>query len=318
MNNITILDYKTIERPILPKKLEEYGNVTTFDTTTPEEVKERIANTDILVINKIWIGKEQLEGSRVKLICILATGVNNIDLDYCKENNISVYNVAGYSTPCVAQHTIASTLYLLQNLRYYDEYVKSGEYSKSDIFTHVTKPYYEISGKKWGIIGLGAIGRAVATIATAFGAEVQYYSTSGNNNNTNYTQVDLNTLLKTSDIISIHSPMNEKTLNLITAKELELMKNSAILVNMGRGGIVNEKDLANAIDNETILASATDVLTQEPILKENPLMSVKNKDKILITPHLAWASNEAKDRIAEEVYLNVKRYKNNDSYNKVV
>ena len=315
---ITILDYKTLERPSLPEKLKEYGEVTVYNTTKPEEVRSRITDTEILVINKVWIGKDELEETPVKLICILATGVNNIDLDYCKDKGIAVYNVAGYSTPCVAQTTFASVLYLLQNLSYYDNYVKSGEYCKSEIFTHVDKPYFEIKCKKWGIIGLGTIGREVAKIASAFGAEIIYYSTSGKNSTNDYNRVELNELLNNSDIISIHAPLNDKTNNLITKNELKQMKNTSILVNMGRGGIVNESDLAEAIDNNTIMAAATDVLTKEPVNTDNPLLKVKNSDNLLITPHLAWASNEAKDRIAEEVYLNVKRFKSGDNYNKVV
>ena len=312
MKNIVILDGQTLGNLDFDE-LKEFGNVVNYDTTKPEEVIERIKDAHIVLTNKVVLNENNLkEAKNLELICETATGFNNIDIVYAKNNNIAVTNVAGYSTNTVAQHTFATVLSLYDKLSYYDDLVKSGEYAKSGLFTNVTNPFYELEGKTWGIIGLGAIGRRVAKIAEAFGVNVIYYSTSGKNSNSDYKRVEFNELLETSDIISIHAPLNDDTKGLINYDVLKKMKKNSILVNMGRGPIVIEKDLAKAIDEEIIAGAALDVFEVEPIALDNPLVSVKNKDRLVLTPHIAWASVEARNRLFKEVINNIKAFYNGE------
>jgi len=232
----------------------------------------------------------------LKLICIAATGMNNVDLEAAKSKNILVKNVAGYSTDSVIQHTFSMLFYLVGHSRYYDEVVKDGTYSKSAIFTDVSRPFFEIKGKKWGIIGLGSIGRGVANIAKAFGAEIFYYSTSGVNRTDDFQRTSLDELLKTCDIISIHSPLNEQTNNLLDYEQLSTLKDGAVVLNLGRGGIINEEAVATIIDEKNI-SFGLDVLTREPMRENHPLLSAKNKENLYVTPHIAWTSVEARDAL---------------------
>ena len=247
----------------------------------------------------------------------MATGYNNIDIEYAKENGIAVTNVAGYSTGTVAQHTFELLLTLYDNIRYFDDFVKSGEYSKSGMFTNLERTYNDLSGKVWGIIGLGNIGKKVAKIAQAFGARVVYYSTSGKNSDSNFVRVELEELLKTCDVISIHAPLNEKTKGLINYKALTMMKKDAILINVGRGPIVVDEDLAQAIDEEIIGGAALDVFEAEPIPNNNPLLSIKNTEKLIMTPHIAWASEEARDRLFTDLLENIRAYNRGQKRNRV-
>ncbi len=312
MKNIVILDGQTLGNLDFDA-LKEFGNVVNYDTTKPEEVIERIKDAHIVLTNKVVLNENNLkEAKNLELICETATGFNNIDIVYAKNNNIAVTNVAGYSTNTVAQHTFATVLSLYDKLAYYDNFVKSGEYAKSGLFTNVTNPFYELEGKTWGIIGLGAIGRRVAKIAEAFGVNVIYYSTSGKNSNSEYKRVEFDELLETSDIISIHAPLNDDTKGLINYEALKKMKKNSILVNMGRGPIVVEKDIAKAIDEELISGAALDVFEVEPIALDNPLISVKNKDRLVLTPHIAWASLEARNRLFKEVINNIKAFYNGE------
>ncbi|MBE6054068.1 MAG: D-2-hydroxyacid dehydrogenase [Clostridium sartagoforme] len=312
MKNIVILDGKTLGK-LQFDELKVFGNVVYYDTTKPEEVTERIKEAHIVLTNKVVLNEDNLKDAKnLELICETATGFNNIDIVYAKSNNIAVTNVAGYSTNTVAQHTFATVLSLYDKLSYYDDYVKSGEYAKSGLFTNVSKPFYELEGKTWGIIGLGAIGKRVAKIAEAFGVNVIYYSTSGKNSNSDYKRVDFNDLLISSDIISIHAPLNNYTNGLINYDALKKMKDTAILVNMGRGPIVVEKDLAKAIDEELIAGAALDVFEVEPIKEDNPLILVNNKERLILTPHIAWASVEARNRLFKEVILNIKAFYNGE------
>ena len=255
--------------------------------------------------------------NKLEFIAETATGFNNIDVDYARKRGIGVSNVAGYSTSAVVQHTFAMALGLLNEVIYHDNYVKSGEYSKSGLFTCLNRPYYEIQNKVWGIIGLGVIGRRVARIAEAFGAKVIYYSTSGRNNSSEFERVEFEELLNKSDIISIHAPLNNNTKGLINYDALSKMKNTAILVNMGRGPIVVERDLSKAIDEDKIRGAALDVFEIEPINEENPLLTVKNKDKLLLSPHIAWASIEARKVLFEEVIENIKAFYRGEERNRV-
>lgn len=317
MKKIVILDGKTLG-DIELEKLSEIGEVKYYDTTDISEVKERIRDANIVLTNKVVLNRENLsESSNLEFIAEVATGFNNIDVEYAKEKGIGVANVAGYSTNAVVQHTFALALSLLDEVTYYDSYVKSGEYSKSGLFTCLDKPYYEIEGKTWGIIGLGNIGRKVAKIAEAFGAKVIYYSTTGNNSNDEFSRVSFDELLSKSDIISIHAPLSKNTLGLLDYEALCKMKNSSILVNMGRGPIVVEEDLARAIDENKIRGAALDVFEVEPIKINSPLLTMKNKDKIILSPHIAWASVEARERLFNEVIENIIAFYNGEIRNRV-
>jgi len=247
----------------------------------------------------------------------MATGYNNIDIDYVKEKNIAVTNVNGYSTTTVAQHTFAMLLHLYDNISYFDNFIKSGEYSKSAMFTNLEAPYKDLCGKIWGIIGLGNIGKRVAKIAQAFGARVVYYSTSGKNADSDYARVEFDSLLKQCDIISIHAPLNKKTEGLINYEAFTKMKKDAVLINVARGPIVVDGDLARAIDEEIIGGAALDVFKVEPILAKNPLLKVKNKDRLVLTPHVAWASEEARNRLFADLLENISAYNRGEIRNRV-
>jgi len=313
-----ILDAKTLGSDIDLSGFSQFGEVEIFQTTKPEETLERVKDKDIVITNKVVIDKNIMYNApNLKLICVAATGVNNIDIEYAKQKGIQVRNVAGYSTESVVQHTFAMLFYLLESLRYYDDYVKSGEYTKSDIFTHLGRPFWEVRGKTWGIIGLGTIGRRVADVASAFGANVIYYSTSGVERKEKYPRVSLEELLKTSDIVSIHAPLNEKTKGLIGYEQIKLMKPTAYLLNLGRGGIVIEEDLAKALDENLIAGAGLDVLEKEPIVEDNPLLKVKNKEKLFITPHIAWTSIEARKTLINEIIENIKAFLEGKDRNRV-
>lgn len=302
---IVLLDALTFGETDL-SGFNKLGEVEVYQTTSPIQVQERILNSEVIVTNKVVISDELMaQTPALKLICVAATGMNNIDLDAAKSRGIAVKNVAGYSTDSVIQHTFSLLFFLLGHSRYYDEYVKSGSYSRSSIFTDVSKPFFEIKGKKWGIIGLGEIGRGVANIAKAFGADVSYYSTSGVNTSDDFKRQNLDELLKSCDIISIHSPLNEQTNNLLDYDELLNCKDGSIVLNLGRGGIINEDAVAKIIDEKNIYFGL-DVLTKEPMVQNHPLLSIKNKERLYITPHIAWTSVEARDKLIASVIENIK------------
>ena len=307
---IVFLDKKTIGNVDNINLLHKLGNVKVFDNTKPEEVIERVSGKDVIITNKVVITREMMDTlSSLKLICVAATGMNNIDFDYAKNKGIEVRNVVAYSTDSVAQSTFSMLLYLLNRPNYYDTYVKSGAYARSDIFTHHGPAFWELAGKRFGIIGLGNIGRRVAKIAEGFGMEVVFYSTTGRNNNINYKRFDLKTLLQTSDVVSVHAPLTDATRNLITYEKLKLMRSCAIILNTGRGGIINESDLARALNENLIAAAGIDVMIREPIDPQNPLLKIYDKDKIIITPHIAWASIEARARLIEKIARNIEAFK---------
>jgi len=302
---IVLLDALTFGETNL-SGFNNFGEVEVFQTTSKEQTLKRITNANVIVTNKVVITKDMMQGCKnLQLICVAATGMNNVDLDAAKELNIEVKNVAGYSTDSVIQHTFSMLFYLLGHSRYYDEVVKDGTYSKSAIFTDVSKPFYEINGKKWGIIGLGSIGRGVANIAKAFGAEVFYYSTSGVNRTEDFQRQNLNDMLKFCDIITIHAPLNNKTNNLLDYEQLLMCKDGATILNLGRGGIINENAVAKIID-EKYIYFGLDTLSQEPMIENHPLLNIKNKENLYITPHIAWASVEARDTLIASVIENIK------------
>ena len=308
-HSIVVLDAKTIGNSSVFESFKNLGNLTVYETTTAEERINHIGNASIIITNKVIISKDIIDACpSIQLICLTATGMNNVDLKYSETKGIIVKNVAGYSTESVAQHTFALTLSFLHRIQYYSNYVKNGSYSKSNLFTHIGPGYWELQGKTWGIIGLGAIGRRVAEISTVFGCTIQYMSTSGKNKTQDYTQCTLQELLQTSDIVSIHAPLNENTYNLIGEKELSYMHPHALLVNVGRGGIINEDALAHALRKNQIAGACIDVMTKEPLLDSSPLLAKDIAEKILITPHVAWISNEALTCLLQKVYTNVQTY----------
>ena len=298
--------------------LNRFGKVVYYDNTSPLEVEERVKDANIIITNKVELNEQNLKNAKnIEIICETGTGYNNIDVEYAKKANIAVTNVSGYSTPTVAQHTFAMLLNLYDKISYFDNYIKSGNYSESGMFTHLSVSFNDLEGKVWGIVGLGAIGNRVAKIAESFGAEVVYYSTSGRNNNSNYKRVELDTLLLESDVISIHAPLNEKTKGLFNYQNISKMKKTAFLVNVGRGPIIVNKDLAKAIDNGIIAGAALDVFDNEPLPISDPLLSIKNKDKIVMTPHIAWASKEARDRLFKSVIMNIESFYKGERLNRV-
>ncbi len=306
--NIVILDTETLGEDLDLSPLEAFGDVTGYTTTYPDETLGRIQDAQVVISNKVVLTGEMLQQCpKLELVCIAATGMNNVDLEAAGKLGITVKNVSGYSTQSVVQHTFAMLFFLLEHINYYDHAVQSGLWTISGLFTDVSKPFHEISGKKWGIIGMGTIGREVAKIATAFGAHVGYYSTSGENSGQPYLQQPLNVLLSTSDIVSIHAPLNEHTYALINETNLPLLREKAILLNLGRGGIINETDLAYELDRREIYAGL-DVLEKEPIDADNRLMHIEHKERLLITPHIAWASIEARKKLLEGIVTNIRSF----------
>lgn len=306
---IVFLDRKTIGEDLDLEKFNDFGEVVMYDFSSPEEVPDRVKDADIIILNKVPINETTIySAEKLKLVCITATGTNNLDKEYLDKRGIAWRNVAGYSTESVVQHTFAMIFYLFEKLAYYDSYVKEDRYINDKMFTHFAEGFHELSGKTWGIIGLGNIGRRVADVAKAFGCNVQYFSTSGKNNNKDYKQVGLDELLSSSDIVSIHAPLDDNTLHLIDKNALSKMKKSAFLINVGRGPIIVEEDLAWALDNNVIAGAGLDVLDVEPMSENNPLRNIKDSKKLIITPHIAWASIEARRRLMDIIYGQIEEF----------
>lgn len=304
---IAFLDAATLGEGVLYNEIEKLGNLICYPSTNDSEVFGRVADADVVIVNKVKMFKEQIDAAKnLKLICVAATGTNNVDSLYAGSKGIKVKNVVGYSTESVVQITFGSLLALINNIGHFDRCVKSGEYSQSPHFTDTGRAFSEIYGKNFGIIGMGTIGKRVAEVATAFGAKVSYYPTSGKAHCKDYPAVSLEELLTSSDIISIHAPLNEKTKNLITINELRIMRPSAFIANMGRGGIINEKDLAQSIDLNLIAGAAIDVYENEPVPQDHPYLHIKEKERIIMTPHIGWSSKEARITLVKRIAENIK------------
>lgn len=285
---------------------ERLGDFTSYEMSTPQEARERVKDANVLLINKVLVDKELIDSApELKLICVAATGVNNIDVEYAASKGIPVRNAVGYSTDSVVQNTFMHILSLVGGAPYFDDSVKSGSYSRSGMFTDPNWNWWELSGKTIGIIGMGNIGMKVAGIAEAFGMKVCYYSTSGTGHCTEYPCLSLEELLKTSDIVSIHAPLNERTLNLIGKEQLSLMKPEAYLVNAGRGAIIVEEDLAEAVDNGVIAGAGIDVFVKEPLPEDHPYLKMRHPERMRFSPHIAWASMEARNRLVEIMAENI-------------
>ena len=286
----------------------QLGEFVSYDSSTPEQARERVKDIDVLLINKVLVDKELIDSApALKLICIAATGVNNIDVEYAASKGIPVRNAVGYSTDSVVQNTFMHILSLVGGAPYFDDSVKSGSYSRSGMFTDPDWNWWELAGKTIGIIGMGNIGSKVAKVAEAFGMKVCYFSTSGTGHCKEYPCLPLEELLAVSDVVSIHAPLNERTNRLIGKDQLAMMKPSAYLVNVGRGAIIVEEDLAAAVDAGVIAGAGIDVFVQEPIPEDHPYLKMQHPERMRLTPHVAWASIEARTRLIGIMAENIRK-----------
>lgn len=306
---IVFLDVKTIGEDIDLSAFDTLGEVVKYPFSTKEEALERTRDADVIILNKVEINENSIgKAKHLKLVCVTATGTNNLDKEYLAQRGIAWRNVAGYSTESVAQHTFSLLFYLLEKMRYYDDYVKDEKYIGDVTFTHFANVFHEIAGMTWGIVGLGNIGKRVAELAKCFGCKVVYYSTSGKNNNQDYERVSFEDLLSISDIVSVHAPLDENTRGLFDKAAFDKMKENAIFINVGRGPIVVEQDLVDALNEGKLAAAGLDVLSVEPMSEHNPLRSIKDSNKLIITPHIAWASVEARTRLMKIISEQIKEY----------
>lgn len=308
MLKIVFLDAQTLGSDISLAPVSDLGDYVSYPFTKPEDVLSRIAGFDVVITNKVWMGKEQIDASpALKLICVAATGTNNVDTAYAASKGIPVRNAVDYSTESVTQVTWMHILNLVGKARYFDDYVKDGSYSTSGCFTNATVPFFELRGKTYGTVGLGNIGSRVAGVAEAFGMKVLYYPTSGKPHSDRYeADTDLDSFLSRCDVVSVHCPLNDRTNGLVGYGQLARMKRSAVIVNMGRGGIVVEADLARALDEGLIAGAATDVFTKEPLPSGHPYLKMQHPERLLLTPHIGWASREARICLVDKIAANIK------------
>ncbi len=306
---LVILERNSVGTDVDVSCFEKFGEVTCYPNTVAANTSERVKDADIILANKAPLNESTLKDApNVKLICLLATGFDNVDLAYCKSRSIKVTNVVNYCTSTVAQHTLLLALALSEKIAFYDDYVKSGAYSAQDRFSNFDRTFYDLEGKTWGIIGMGTIGRRVAGLAQAFGCRVIFYSASGKSTCTDYKRVEFDTLLQESDILSLHCPLSDRTRGLINKDALSKMKETAILVNVARGPVVDTQALYDALVTDQIAGAGLDVLEQEPMAKDNPLARIKDSSKLIITPHMAWASLESRTRLVDEVVKNIEAF----------
>jgi glycerate dehydrogenase len=309
MLDIAFLDASTLGEGIDFNPILELGQVRMFASTSSEQRLNHIANADVVITNKVVIDKVIMDACpQLKLICVAGTGMDNIDLAYAEQKGVKVKNAVGYSTHSVAQTTFALLLELYMKVSVFNQYVHSGAYSAGNLYTCTRFPFSELAGKTLGIIGMGNIGKQVAKIATAFGMKVCYYSTSGKNNScqNEYERLELNDLLAKVDVLSVHAPRNPQTYNLIGEKELRSMKKTAVVLNTGRGGIVNESELADVLDEGIIAGAGVDVFEKEPFESKHPFMMMKHPERLILTPHIAWSSLEARTCLVEKIAENIR------------
>lgn len=316
---IVVLERSSVGEDVSVDEFQKYGEVTYYNVTSNDEVAERIADADIVVSNKAKLDAGTMDGAgSVKLVCQFATGYDNVDIEYCRSRGIRVVNVRNYSTAAVVQHTIALALSVLENLPYYDEYVRSGAYARQTRFTHYEKTFWELEGKTWGIVGMGNIGRRVAAAAQALGCRIIFYSASGKSACRDYEQVDFDGLLQRSDILSLHCPLSDRTRHLMDASAFERMKKEAILINVARGAVVDTRALAEALMAGKIRGAGLDVFEKEPMSLDDLLLAVADTGKLQMTPHMAWASTEARERCVSETCKNIEAFLAGEERNVVV
>ena len=315
---IAVLERDSVGTDVDVSCFEKFGEVVYYGNTVADTVAERVKDADIIITNKAPLNGTTLKDApHVKLICLFATGYDNVDLDYCKSRGIKVANVVNYCSTAVAQHTLLLALALSEKLAFYDDYVKSGAYGAQDRFSNFDRPFTELEGKTWGIVGMGSIGHKVASLAEAFGCKVIFYSASGKSTCTEYQRVEFDTLLQESDILSLHCPLSDRTRGLIDREAFSKMKKTAVLVNVARGPVVNTQDLHDALMEGQIAAAGLDVLEKEPMVKDNPLGEIKDSTKLIITPHMSWASKEARTRLVGEVTKNIQAFLDGECRNVV-
>ncbi len=313
--NIVILDSATLGEDIEFSLFEKFGNVNVYERTDIQQVPSRVADCDVVIVNKIKLDEKTLGGAkRLKLICVTATGFDNIDLQYCRENNIAVCNVKGYSTDSVAQITVSLALALANHIPQYSKFVSDGSYTKSGIQNCLTPVFRELRGKTWGIVGLGAIGERVAEIAKVLGCEVLAFK---RHTDPRYNCVSLEKLCSESDIISIHLPLSENTREIIDERIISHMKKTAVVINAARGAVTDETALANAILEERIGGLGVDVYSKEPMENDSPYVKIADKMNVILTPHMAWGAYEARVRCMEEIALNIEAFFEGKKRNRV-
>lgn len=306
---LVVLERNSAGKDVDVSCFEKFGEVEYYPNTVAENTAQRVREADIIMANKAPLNETTLKDApNVKLICLLATGFDNVDLAYCKSRGIKVTNVVNYCTSTVAQHTLLLALALSEKLAFYDDYVKSGTYSAQDRFSNFDKAFYDLEGKTWGIVGMGTIGRRVAGLAKAFGCKVIFFSASGKSTCTDYERVEFDTLLQESDILSLHCPLSDRTRGLINKDALLKMKETAILVNVARGPVVDTQALYDALIANQIAGAGLDVLEREPMAEDNPLAQIKDSTKLIITPHMAWASVESRTNLVQEVVKNIEAF----------
>lgn len=316
---IVFLDFKTLSFSIDVSGLYRFGQVALYDCLPDNRVAGAVTDADIVITNQNRLDESSLNGAEsLKLICQAGTGYNNIDIEYCRRKGIAVANVPSYAANSVAQHTFAMLFYLISHTRYYDDFTKLGDYSKGFGFFPSNHEFFELEGKTWGIIGFGEIGRKVAQYARGFGCEVIYFSTTGVNKQNGFRRATLEEILAESDILSVHAPLTENTRSLIRLKELTNMKRNAYLLNLGRGGIIDEADLAAALEKKLIAGAGLDVFEEEPFGPDNPLMQIKNNDNLLMTPHIGFASKEARMRLMDTICANIESFLKQENRNRIV
>ena len=313
---IVVLERNSAGTDIDVSCYEQFGEVTYYPNTVAENTAERIKDADIIIANKAPLNETTMKDApNVKLICLFATGYDNVDIAYCKSRGIKVANVVNYCTPAVAQHTLLLALMLTEKIAFYDQYVKSGTYSAQDRFSNFDRAFYDLNGKTWGIVGMGNIGRRVAGLAQAFGCRVIFYSASGKSTCTDYERVELDALLAQSNILSLHCPLSDRTRGLLNKDAFDKMKETAILINVARGPVVDTQALYDALISNRIAAAGLDVLEKEPMAKDNPLAQIKDSTKLIITPHMSWASVESRTKLVQEVYRNIEAFLNGTDRN---
>lgn len=315
---LVILERNSVGMDVDVSCFERFGEVVCYPNTVKENAAERVKDADIVIANKAPLNRDTLkDADNVKLICLFATGYDNVDVEYCRSRGIKVANVVNYCSSTVAQHTLLLAMMLSEKITYYDDYVKSGAYGGQDRFSHFERVFHDVEGKTWGIVGMGNIGRKVAELATAFGCKVIFYSASGKSTCTEYERVELDTLLTESDILSLHCPLSDRTRDLINREAFDKMKKTAILINVARGPVVNTQDLYEALMEEKIAAAGLDVLEKEPMEASNPLGQIKDSTRLIITPHMSWASIESRSRLVGEVVKNIEAFLDGEDRNVV-
>ena len=312
---ITVLDKKTMGDDISFAPVERYGELTAYDISPAELIPERVADAEVIILNKAKITSDVIAAAKnLKLICVFATGYDNIDLTAAREAGVAVCNVPGYSTDSVTLYTIATVTSLASRLMTYRAAVSSGEYTAGGSPNKISPAFNDLRGKTWGIIGYGNIGKSVAEVAKAFGANVIVNKRTPTDD---AICVDVDTLCEKSDIITIHCPLNDDTRGMINADRLALMKKSVILVNEARGAVLDESAVAKAVENGDIAAFGCDVYTKEPFPADHPYTAIKDLDNVILTPHSAWASYEARTRCVDIISNNIASYINGDKLNRV-